>query len=96
MRWSTIAAAVPAKQLAPSTGGSDGGGPVLVHCNWINGIAAKRFLLSEAMIWGDGGASVSGNRGGDGSYLAYMVGKGAEQRTLGAQVRALVTALATK
>ena len=27
------------------------GGPVLVHCNWINGIAAKRFLFREVHLW---------------------------------------------
>ena len=79
--------------------------PVLVHCNWINGIPAKRFLLREAMIWGDRspadypGARVVGGVGGDGSsgdgggsHLAYMLGP--EQATLGAQVRALVSAIA--
>ncbi len=26
-------------------------GPVLVHCNWITSIAAKRYLLREAQLW---------------------------------------------
>ncbi len=26
-------------------------GPVLVHCNWINGIPPKRFLLREMRMW---------------------------------------------
>ena len=62
-------------------------------------------LLREAMIWGDRspadypGARVVGGVGGDGSsgdgggsHLAYMLGP--EQATLGAQVRALVSAIA--
>ena len=35
--------------------------PVLIHCNWINGIAAKRYLLREALVW-DADADVSTNR----------------------------------
>eukprot|EP00966_Prymnesium_polylepis_P288745 6669390-Prymnesium_polylepis.1 len=26
-------------------------GPMLLHCNWINSIAAKRFLLREVRLW---------------------------------------------
>ena len=36
---------------AAPTGGA--AAPVLVHCNWINGIAAKRFEMREALLWAD-------------------------------------------
>ena len=76
--------------------------PVLVHCNWINGISAKRYVLREALVWAgdaeEGGAVDGGGAGGDvdsgGKLLSYIVGMAADERTLGGQVRALSAALA--
>ena len=46
---------------AAAAGGVDGG-VVLVHCNWINGIPAKRYLLREALVWaGDADKRVHGD-----------------------------------
>jgi hypothetical protein len=67
-------------------------GPVLVHCNWINGIAAKRFLLREALLWTGDDARDSSRA--NGRLLVYSMGNSAEERTLGAQMHAFAAALA--
>ena len=79
-------------------------GPVLLHCNWINGIPAKRFLFREILVWANAPADLamgsSADVSADGSdgvaqrYLAYTIGETAAERSLGAQMHALRTALA--
>jgi len=74
---------------SPRRAAAAAAGPVLVHCNWINGISAKRYLLREAGMWaGDDDAS-RGRR-----FLAYAVGPAAVERTLGAQLIAFRVAVA--
>ena len=47
----------PSAAFAPFHAGAEVGvgpgtlGPMLLHCNWINGIPAKRYLLREARVW---------------------------------------------
>ena len=64
-----------------SASDGDDSGPVLVHCNWINGIPAKRYQMREALVWaGDGATSAptlpeaAGGGGGGMRYLSYVVG----------------------
>lgn len=89
------------RPLPPSSFVDEGEGDdatVLVHCNWINGITAKRYLLREALVWAgeadDRTEGAVGDLSRGGRLLAYAVGSVARERTLGAQVRALCAALA--
>ena len=58
-----------------------------MHCNWISGLAAKRYLLTEAGLWGIPAAPASGR------YLTYDVGERGDALSLGGQLRALLAAM---
>ncbi len=58
-----------------------------MHCNWISGLAAKRYLLTEAGLWGIPATPASGR------YLTYDVGERGDALSLGGQLRALLAAM---
>jgi hypothetical protein len=53
--------------------------PALIHCNWIGGITAKRYLLREAGLWraaGAGGSAEGGRAAGSGRLVPTAAGAG--------------------
>ncbi|KAL3922881.1 MAG: hypothetical protein SGPRY_004400 [Prymnesium sp.] len=94
------------RPLAPSAWPSKG--PMLLHCNWINSIAAKRFLLREVQLWNAGWTAVKGRSSNhtslegsrppplDGArFLWYSVGsRGGSGCSIGEQMEALRFAMA--